>query len=207
MKDDKGATSIKPSPDIQSSLAASILFTYVIAILVFMVIVVYATRPKEQYYLEAPNGVSTEVFPLSEPNVTPSAIVKWATLAATSAYTIDFYHYQTNIDALREFFTVEGYQNYLQSLEASGSVARIVSDKLIQSAVATDTAVILQEGMMRGLYTWRIQVPILVTYQGASTTSSQKNLAVSLLVTRVPTDIAPKGIGIAQIVDADLHVR
>lgn len=205
MKDDKGATSTTPSPDIQNSLAASLLFTYIIAILVFMVLVVHATRPKDTYYTNAPNGKVTEVFPMNEPNVTPSAVVKWATLAATSAYTIDFYHYQANIDALKDYFTVGGYNDFQQSLKSSGSLDKIISDKLIQSAVAINTAVILQEGPLNGLYTWRIQVPLLVTYQGASTASSQKTIAVSLLITRVPTDQAPKGIGIAQIVDTELH--
>lgn len=205
MKDDKGATSKIPSPDIQSSLAVSLLLTYLIGLLVFMVLVVHATRPQARYYVEPPTGSSKEVFPLNEPNVTPTAMLKWATLAATSAYTIDFYHYQDNIDALKDFFTNDGYKDYVQSLDDSGSIAKIKNDKLIQSAVSTNTAVILQEGPLRGLYTWRIQVPILVTYQGASTTSSQKNIAVSLLVTRVPTDQAPKGIGIAQIVDTNLY--
>jgi intracellular multiplication protein IcmL len=205
MIDDKGATSKTPSAHIQGSLAASTFFTYFIVILLVAVIAVHATRPKERFYTVAPSGTTTEVFPLTEPNVTPTALLKWATLAATSAYTIDFYYYQANVDALKDYFTVDGYVNYLASLQASDSLNRIVSDKLIQSAVATNTAVILQEGVMRGVYTWRIQVPILVTYQGASSTPSYKNLAVSLLVTRVPTEIAPKGIGIAQIVDTDLH--
>ena len=82
---------------------------------------------------------------------------------------------------------------------------KIIKDTLIVSAVATGTAVILQEGPLRDVYTWRIQVPLLITYQGASTSSTQKEIAVSLLVTRVPTDQAPKGIGIAQVVDSDLH--
>jgi intracellular multiplication protein IcmL len=207
MKDDKGATSKSPSDAIQGSLAISFFLTYIIILLIIAVITVYATRTKAQYFLEAPNGAVKEVFPLNEPNVTPTAILKWSALAATSAYTIDFYHYQENIDALKDFFTVDGYQDYLTSLQSSDSLNRIVKDKLIQSAVTTNTPVILQEGITNGVYTWRIQVPILVTYQGASTQSSFKNLAVSLLVIRVPTDIAAKGIGIAQIVDTDLHVQ
>ena len=68
-----------------------------------------------------------------------------------------------------------------------------------------DTAVILQEGMMNNVYSWKIQVPLLLTYQGASTTSTQKTIVVNVLVTRVPTNLAPKGIGISQVVDGDYH--
>ncbi len=205
MNIDNADKSKHPSPAIQRALAASVFFSYVAVLLIFMVLIVHATRGKERYYLNPPAGNPVEVFPLSEPNVTPSSMVKWATLAATSAYTIDFYHYQVNIDDLKEFFTTNGYRDFQNSLTSSGSLDKIIKSKLIQSAVAIDSAVILQEGPLRGVYTWRIQVPLLVTYQGASTSSTKKTIAVSLLVTRVPTDEAPKGIGIAQIVDSDMH--
>lgn len=205
MNEDKGATTKKPSSAIPTSLATSYFLAYVVILLLCVILVAHATRSKEQYFVVDVADNTTEIFPMNEPNVTPSALLKWATQAATSVYTIDFFHYQSNIDALKDYFTVAGYQDFLQSLNASGSLKRIINNKLIVSAVATDTAVILQEGPLRDVYTWRIQVPLLLTYQGASTTSTQKTIAVSLLVTRVPTDQAPKGIGIAQIVDSELH--
>ena len=165
---------------------------------IICIVIVHKTRPDETYYIDDPAGNTTEVFPLSEPNVTPSSLIKWITQAATSIYTIDFYHYQDNIDSAKEYFTAAGYQDFMASLKASNSLNKIIKDKLIVSAVATGTAVILQEGPLR-------DVPLLITYQGASTSSTQKEIAVSLLVTRVPTDQAPKGIGIAQVVDSDLH--
>jgi len=205
MNQETGATSKIPSPAVQSALLASNFFTYLVVLSIICIVIVHKTRPDETYYIDDPAGNTTEVFPLSEPNVTPSSLIKWITQAATSIYTIDFYHYQDNIDSAKEYFTAAGYQDFMTSLKASHSLNKIIKDKLIVSAVATGTAVILQEGPLRDVYTWRIQVPLLITYQGASTSSTQKEIAVSLLVTRVPTDQAPKGIGIAQVVDSDLH--
>jgi intracellular multiplication protein IcmL len=205
MKQEKGASSKTPSSALQGSLVACTFFIYTILLMVFLIFVVNATRAKETYFVDDQAGNITEVFPLDQPNVTSASLQKWVTQAATSVYTIDFYHYQDNIDALKEYFTIAGYKDFLASLAASNSLKTIVSDNLIVSAVATGAAVILQEGPLRNIYTWRIQVPLLLTYQGASTSSTQKSIAVSLLVTRVPTDQAPKGIGIAQIVDSNLH--
>ena len=44
-------------------------------------------------------------------------------------------------------------------------------------------------------------MPLLLSYQGASEKSTKQNLAVTVLVMRVPTKEAHTGIGIAQIQD------
>jgi len=205
MKQDKGAVSSQTTTSIKGSLTASRFFTFIILGLTVALMVVHYTRGKERFYVDPPSGGSVEVFPLTEPNVTPSSLIKWATMAATSAYTIDFFHYKDNIEALREYFTIDGFKDYQKSLDVNNTITKIVKEGLIVSAVATGTAVILEEGLMNDIYTWKIQVPLLLNYQGASTTSTTKSIAVALLVTRVPTDKAPKGIGIAQLVDGDLY--
>ncbi len=197
----------KPTATTAGALTAALFVSFAILLAVIIALVVHYTRPEQKYFIDPVSGSDVEVFPLSEPNVTSTSIIKWVTQAATSAYTLDFYQYQENIDALREYFTLDGYANYVQSLNASNSLNKIISEKLVVTAVATDTAVILQEGLMAGVYTWRIQVPLLLNYQGASTTGTKKTIAVGLLVTRVPTTEAPKGIGIAQIIDGDYYAE
>lgn len=205
MKQDIGAESKQITTSIKGSLIASRFFTFVMLGLTITIITMHMLRPQQKFYVDPPSGGRSEVFPLDEPNVTPSSLRKWATQAATSAYTIDFFHYKDNIEALRDYFTITGFKDYQASLDDNNTLKRIVKESLIVSAVATDAAVVLEEGIMDGIYTWKIQVPLLLNYQGASATSTTKSIAVALLVTRVPTDEAPKGIGIAQIVDGDLH--
>lgn len=193
---------------VSGVLAASKLFIIITLLVSIIAIAFHFARPKQSYFVDTPNnGTSREVFPLDEPNVTPSSLINWVTLAVTSAYTLDFYGYQDTLEELKQYFTLDGYQNFLNALDASGSLRKITRDKLVLTAVATDPAIVLQEGLMNNIYTWKIQIPLLLNYQGASTTSTQQNVAVSVLVTRVPTSEAPKGIGIAQIVDGDYNAR
>lgn len=204
-KQDKGTSTRQLSAAVSSRLAASKFFVLAALAISLAALGTDLIRTKQKYFVDAPSGVNTEVFPLSEPNVTPSSLIKWVTQAVTSSYTIDFYQYQDNIDGLKQYFTIDGYQNYLNSLTSSGSLSKIIKENLVMSAVATNTAVIMQQGMLNGVYFWKIQMPLLLNYQGASTTGIQKTIAVNVLVTRVPTDLAPKGIGIAQIVDEEYH--
>lgn len=202
---DEGASTRKFNAAVSGSLAACKMFVMIAFLVACAAYGADLLRPKQTFFVKEPNGDKVEVFPLSEPNVTTTSLLKWVTQAITNAYTIDFFHYQDNIDSLKDYFTMEGYQNYLSSINASGSLKKIIKDKLVVAAVAFDTGVVMQEGMMNGVYSWKVQLPLLLTYQGASTQSTQKQIVVNALVTRVPTNIAPKGIGIAQIVDEDYH--
>lgn len=188
-------------------MAASRFIVLAVLIASIVAIAVHFTRAKQTYFVDTISGASKEVFPLTEPNVTTTSLLNWLTLAVTSAYTLDFYGYEESLNELKQYFTIDGYQNFLNALNASGSLKKIIKDKLIVTAVPIDTAVVLQEGLMNNVYTWKIQIPLLVTYQGASTTSTKKTIAVSVLVIRVPTNKAPKGIGIAQIIDGDYNAR
>jgi intracellular multiplication protein IcmL len=203
MKEQIGATSKQPSAAIQGTLIACSFMTYMVVIAIGCMVAMYATRDKERFFIDPPQGTPVEIFPIDQPNVTSSSLINWVTQAVTSAHTIDFFHYQDNIDSMKEYFTAPGYADFTQGL--SETLKRITTEKLIVSAVATDTAVILQEGIMNGIYSWRIQVPLLITYQGASTNSTKQKVASSILVTRVATNIAPKGIGIAQLIDSEMN--
>lgn len=205
-KQDKGTSTKQLSAAVSGRLLASKFFVLAALITSLAALGADFIHNKQKYFVDSPDGVSTEVFPLSEPNVTPSSLVKWVTQAVTSTYTIDFYQYQETLDGLKQYFTIAGYDNYLGSLKASGSLDKIIKEKLVMSAVALDTALIMQEGEMNGVYSWKVQLPLLINYQGASTTGTQKTVAVNVLVTRVPTNLAPKGIGIAQIIDEEYHV-
>lgn len=202
---EQGASTGKFTAAVSGMLAACKLFVIVAILVACGAMGADLLRPKQTFYVDY-GSHEAEVFPLNEPNVTPTSLLKWVTQAVTSAYTIDFYHYQDTMDNLKQYFTYDGYINYVNSVNASGSLKKIIADKLVVGAVAIDTAVILQEGMMNGVYSWKVQLPLLLTYQGASTTNTKKTIVVNVLITRVPTNLAPKGIGIAQIVDEEYHV-
>ena len=75
----------------------------------------------------------------------------------------------------------------------------VKAKKLIVSAVATRAPVILQKGILNGRFAWRVQMPVLVTYQSASEFTQQSNV-VTMLISRVSTLNSPRGIGISQFV-------
>lgn len=155
--------------------------------------------PIPKYFATSINGRITPLFALDEPNQSDSAVLQWANQAAVAAFTYNFVNYRTELQASSGFFTSQGWTQFLTALEDSNNLDAVKAKKLIVSAVATSAPIILQKGILNGRYSWRIQMPILVTYQSASEFSQQRNV-VTMLVTRISTLNSPRGIGIAQFV-------
>lgn len=178
------------------ALLISILLNFILTALLFYLI---THPPAPKYFATSINGRITPLYPLSEPNQSDSAVLQWANQAAIAAFTYNFVNYREELQASSGFFTAEGWSQFLTALEASNNLDAVKAKKLIVSAVATRAPIILQKGILNGKYSWRVQMPILVTYQSASEFSQQNNV-VTMLITRVSTLNSPRGIGIAQFV-------
>lgn len=156
--------------------------------------------PKPKYFATSINGRITPIVPLNQPNQSDSAVLQWASQAAVSTFTYSFVNYREELQAASEFFTPQGWREFLRALSASNNLEAVRTKRLVVSAVLTQAPVILDKGIMtRGTYSWRIQMPVVVTYQSASEFSQQRNI-VTMLVTRVSTLNTPRGIGISQFV-------
>lgn len=160
---------------------------------------IFTHPPKPKFFATSINGRITPLFPLNLPNQSDGAVLQWANQAAVAAFTYNFVNYRQELQAASEFFTPKGWRQFLVALQSSNNLDAVKVKKLIVSAVATRAPIILQKGILNGRYAWRIQMPILVTYQSASEISRQNNV-VTMLVTRVSTLNNPRGIGISQFI-------
>jgi len=186
--------------DGQRKLMVILLMSLVANLVVAAVLGYLITHPpKPKYFATSINGRITPLFALDEPNQSDSAVLQWANQAAIAAFTYNFVNYRNELQASSGFFTSQGWNQFLSALEDSNNLEAVKAKKLIVSAVATSAPIILQKGVLSGRYSWRVQMPILVTYQSASEFSQQRNV-VTMLITRISTLNSPRGIGIAQFV-------
>ncbi len=177
-------------------LLLSVLANFILAA-ILTYIVTHPPLPK--YFATSISGRITPLFPMNEPNQSDSAVLQWANQASIAAFSYNFVNYRTELQASSGFFTAEGWDQFLKALQDSNNLLAVKSKHLIVSAVATKAPVILQKGILNGRYSWRVQMPILVTYQSASEFTQQNNV-VTILITRVSTLNSPRGIGISQFV-------
>lgn len=186
--------------DSQRKVILALLVALVVNVVLASLLVYILTHPPvPKYFATSINGRITPLFPLNEPNQSDSAVLQWANQAAIAAFTYNFVNYRDELQASSGFFTAEGWDQFLNALQQSNNLDAVKAKKLIVSAVATRAPIILQKGVLNGSYSWRVQMPILVTYQSASEFTQQNNV-VTMLITRVSTLNSPRGIGISQFV-------
>lgn len=167
-------------------------------LMVFLVLYQVLNMPLPQFNAIQRDGSRMLLRAYNEPNLLPDTILRWASKAATTAYTFDFVHYKDQIQEARPFFTDDGWIDYLRSVNPL--LESIVQKQLFVNGVVSGPPVISNEGPLPGKdYVWRVQVPFLVTYQSANTTT-KRNFIVVLTIVKVPTDINPQGIGIDQFI-------
>jgi intracellular multiplication protein IcmL len=179
----------------------AILLVAGLAILILVGALAYVVThpPAPRYFATDSTGRIVPLVPLDQPNLSTPSILQWANSAAVAAFSYNFVNYRQQLQAASEFFTPEGWQAFLNSLTASNNLQAVTSKKLVVSAVATGAPVVLQQGVLNGQYSWRVQMPLLVTYQSVEQVS-QQSLIVNMLITRVSTLTSVRGIGIAQFV-------
>lgn len=179
--------------------AILLLSILVIFVLIGALTYVVTHPPAPKYFATDSTGRIVPLVPLNQPNLSTSALLQWANSAAVACFSYNFVSYRQELQAASEFFTPEGWQAFITTLQSSNNLTAVIARKLVVSAVATGAPVVLQQGVLNGQYSWRVQMPLLVTYQSIEQVS-QQSLVVTMLITRVSTLTSVRGIGIAQFV-------
>jgi len=165
---------------------------------IFSLFYIYTNPPSPVYFPTSSSGRITPLIPLDQPNMTDTEILQWANLAIIAANSFNYVNYRSELQAASEFFTAEGWDSFISAIKSSNNLQAVISNKFVVSAMATQAPTIIERGVYNGRYSWRIRMPILVTYQ--SQTIASIPVVVNMLITRVSTLNSPKGIGIAQFV-------
>ena len=150
------------------------------------------------YYITTATGEVTPLHSLSQPMVTNQFILKWSSMVARSAYSFNFANIDNQVSDLQKYFTDDGWSSMNGAYQSSDFLSTIRSDKLISDAVVDGPAVILNEYLIEGIYTWEVEVPIMVTYTSASA-KSNNFFAVTLVIQRSPTLTVPNGIQVDNV--------
>jgi intracellular multiplication protein IcmL len=160
----------------------------------------FGTREtKYRYFATDPEGGTRELSAISSPIQSEHEVLNWAASAITKSWTLSFASYQTQLQDIRRDYTDEGWSGFQSELDRTGNLKQIIASKYVTTATPTGAAVITDQGLVDGRYAWRVELPILVTYQSASGKASQA-LTIEATVVRRSESENPRGLGIAQVI-------
>ncbi|MDO8953900.1 MAG: type IVB secretion system apparatus protein IcmL/DotI [Gammaproteobacteria bacterium] len=153
--------------------------------------------PRTYYFATTSDGRLIPVQPLSNPNMSDVAVTNWVSNNLPQIYALDFVHYRTQLQNMQGSFTDFGWQQFMQA--SAGFLGNIVNQQLITSATLTNVPIIVQKGLINGVYSWQVQVPLLIATQKGDQQSTQ-NVIVRMIVQRVNNIASQQLLGISQIV-------
>jgi intracellular multiplication protein IcmL len=156
-----------------------------------------ATRQvKPVYFALTTDGRLIPMPAMSEPVWTDAQILNWAATAASESYTYNFQTYQRDFQRAAYNYTTKGWERFTAALEKTRNLEAVIGRKISVRAVA-QSATIVDKGIdpVNGVYYWRIQVPMSITYESLSERTVSAGSARLTIVRRSPLE-HERGIGI-----------
>lgn len=156
--------------------------------------------PSPVYYAATPDLRLAPLIPLDRPVLTQQGLLNWVSETVTNAVSLDFLEWRDKLTKVREHFDSAAFKSFMQALESSGMLAMVKEKRLSISAVVTEAPVIVTSGLINGKATWKIEFPMVISYESSQGVETTQNLIASVLVRRASTITTPRGVVIQQII-------
>lgn len=163
----------------------------------------FKAKPEVRVVAIDTEGRVVPVISLREPIVSSSFLTNWATERATEVYTYDFRNWRKAFKDASKHFTRPGWKKFSDAMETSNNILLVEQAQMLVSSTPLGAPVIVKEGDLNGRYAWKVEFPILVTYEGSSERKTQK-LMMTMVIVRVDLVTHPTGLAIEQIIPKDM---
>ncbi len=163
-------------------------------------IILFLNHPAPIYYAATPDLRLAPLVPLSKPLLTEQGLLNWCAETVTQAISLDFLEWRSKLSKSRQHFAPKAFKSFLESLQRSGVLDMVKEKRLSVSASISQAPVITTSGIVKGVATWRIEFPLIVSYESSQGVESSQNLLASVLVRRANTAKTPRGVVIEQVI-------
>ena len=168
-----------------------------VALIIALCITISVSRPQDRFFATTADGRLIRMVPLNEPNMNDAALISWAARASSDVMTFGFHDYQKRLQDSSAYFTRRGWQSFSEALDRSRVMEGVQQAQRVVTAAPKSAPVIVQQGLVDGVYRWVVNLPLIVTYQSGTATQSD-TINVELVIVRVSTLDSPSGVGIQQ---------
>lgn len=179
-------------------LAVGLVLMLIVCIAVIALLIV--RQPTPRYFAATPDLRLAPLIPLDKPVLSQQGLLNWVTETISNAISLDFLEWREKLSNTRENFEDAAYKSFLSSLGSSGILDMIREKRLSVSAVVTRAPVISASGLVGGRATWKVEFPLVVSYESSQGVESTQRLMATVLVARASTLTTPRGVVIQQVV-------
>lgn len=159
----------------------------------------FVWRPHSKYFSVTPDLRVIPLQALDKPFISEQGLLNWTSTAVCKTLGLDFVHYRDQLLAVQDDYTPDAFKQVINQLQSSGTLNMVKKQRILMSAIPSAPPVIVNEGVVAGRYAWRIQFPVLVSYETTGSSPTKQALVATVMVTRVPTAYNPRGVAITQL--------
>lgn len=157
------------------------------------------TEPKPKYFAATTDLRLAPLVALNEPMVTQSGLLNWTVETVSSTFSLDFKNWRKQLMAIRYRYSGKAFSQLVKSYKDSGNLEMIKNQRLVTGCTITKAPVILAKGVVGGKVTWKVEFPILVSYESSKGIENTQKLIATVMIQRVSTINNAEGIQIIQL--------
>jgi len=159
------------------------------------IVMKYLNPPTPQYFATTAEGRIINIHKLTDPVVTDSYVLQWASNAVRQSFSSDYIHWRKQLQDASSNFTPDGWRYFLSALKSSNNLNTLVDMKMVSGAKLTSAPQITQKMIINGRYVWKLKMPLLITYtDGKKSINMPWN--VTVIVARMAVKDYPQRIAI-----------
>ncbi|MDR2387557.1 MAG: DotI/IcmL family type IV secretion protein, partial [Deltaproteobacteria bacterium] len=157
-------------------------------------------KPEPRYFAVTQDLRIMDMPPLSEPVIESRALGNWTGDVVVRALSLNFLTWRQSLSDLRGEFDPKGFESFLESLKNGGHLDKIEKERLSLSTLISGAPVITGSGLRGGVMTWKLEMPLVLSYESSAGVVASQKLLAEVVVQRTKPSLNPKGVVIRQIV-------
>lgn len=175
----------------------------VLAIVVIGLLIWQVAHPPVKYFTTE-NGRIVPVKPKNEPAFSDSDVSAFGADTIRRSFTLDFIHYQDQINNVKDDYDDVGYTGYFKALNSSNILASVKGQRMNLS-VDVGPGRIQAKGQQGGVYAWEYQYPVTLKLDGQVTGSPAQRFIFTQRIQRADVQVKNKGLEVVQLITSSAN--
>jgi intracellular multiplication protein IcmL len=158
------------------------------------------SQPSPKYYALTHDLRVVELTPTDTANISQAKLINWVSETICTTFTFDFLNYRHVLMDVRPNYTKGAFDGIVKSLETSGNLELVKTKRLVTRASLKGAPVIVKEGVRKGYRMWKIELPIIISYESSQGVEASQDLIGTVVVSREDERQVPRGVLIHQLI-------
>ncbi len=149
------------------------------------------------YFATTADGRIINIVPLNEPFRSRGDVVAWTAGTAQKVMRFGYHDFRQRLQEASTSFTPTGWESFTKAMKEARILETVEARRLVVTMDIEAAPEIKSSFVRDGVYTWYMQFPVMIKFEGAEAPGSIHAMLI-LQVVRVSTLQNPDGINIEQ---------